>query len=116
MDVSREHPLPGQGLLYPLMVIAAIAVIVFSIAGIAAIAGWMPSSMLSGTASATAKPEPVTPKPDAVAPAPRKGAAFQCAECGLIQSVREIEQQSTLTAASLSDYVHPSAALPAVGF
>ena len=115
MDVSREHPLPGQGLLYPLMVIAAIAVIVFSIAGIATIAGWMPNSMLSGTAAGTTKPEPVTPRP-AAAPEPRKGAAFQCTECGVIQSVREIEQQSSMTTASLSHDVPPSAALPVIGF
>ena len=43
-----------QGILYPLMVIAAIAVIVFSVAGIATMMGWMPgaASKTSGAADA----------------------------------------------------------------
>ena len=112
MDVSRDHPLPRQGLLYPLMVIAAIAVIAFSIAGIATIAGWMPSSMLSG--AATTKPDTAPPKPGTPEP-PRKGAAFQCTECGVIESVREIERLSALTSASLSKQLEPSAVAPAAG-
>jgi outer membrane lipoprotein SlyB len=79
------------GLLYPMMIIAAIAVIVFSIVGIASITGWMPNAMIGQrTAVATVEGE-ATP-------------AFQCAECGLIQSVREIEQRGSLSSTPVAAY------------
>ena len=42
------------GILYPLMLIAATAVIVFSIAGIATMMGWMPSALSGGADAARA--------------------------------------------------------------
>lgn len=77
MELSRERSLEGRGLLYPMMVIAAIAVIVFSILGIISIAGWMPN-VLSGS------PE-----------GPRAVATFECGECGLIETVRDLERSAT---------------------
>ena len=74
MEFSRERVLDGRGLLYPMMVIAAIAVIVFSIVGMVSIAGWMPNA-LSGSLQG-----------------PRAAVTFECGECGLIESVREIER------------------------
>jgi hypothetical protein len=59
-------------------VIAAIAVIVFSIVGILTIMGWMPSAMAS-TSTATY--------------GNRGGATFECAECGVIKSLREAESR-----------------------
>src|SRR6202007_1299588 len=45
MQLTHHHPVNSDGLLYPMMVIAAIAVIVFSIAGIASISGWLPNAL-----------------------------------------------------------------------
>jgi hypothetical protein len=46
------------GILYPLMLIAATAVIVFSIAGIATMMGWMPSALSGGADAARARAQP----------------------------------------------------------
>jgi outer membrane lipoprotein SlyB len=91
MELTRQYPRRGEDLLYPLMLIAAIAVIVFSFLGIASISGWMPHAMVgSATAMAveTSGPTLASTAPAAASPAP----AFQCAECGVIDSVREIER------------------------
>jgi len=125
---------------HPLMIIAAIAVTLFSLAGIGAILGWIPTSTGQNTATGAAsapvtplaktpeqpkaiaaiepeekKPAPVAaqPKPRPVvkaAPATATPAPAQakqeppvqvaqaapvkkiCAECGVIDSVREIEK------------------------
>ena len=90
MEMSRDmRSTNSAGLLYPMMIIAAIAVVVFSIIGIASMMGWMPRAML-GTTTAVAAVEPQ--------PTEYTSPAFQCAECGVIQSVREIEQRGSLWA------------------
>jgi hypothetical protein len=76
MELSRERSLEPRGLLYPLMVIAAIALIVFSLLGIATVTGWMPSA-LAHSESETA----------------RSGVTFECAECGVLESMRELERR-----------------------
>ena len=81
MELSRERSPDGRGLLYPLMVIAAIAVIAFSILGIATIAGWMPQSMASSNSLDDY--------------ADRSGVTFECFECGVIESIRHIEGQGS---------------------
>ena len=86
MELSRERPVEGRGLLYPMMVIAAIAVIVFSIVGIASITGWMPSGLVSRAAAATVSEEIDTA---------RSGVTFECAECGVIESIRELDRSET---------------------
>ena len=93
MQLTSEHPLQGQGLLYPMMLIAAIAVIVFSIAGIATVTGWMPRALIGDavsveSGSGVAESAIITPQGQ------RTGPAFQCVECGVIESVREIERRS----------------------
>jgi hypothetical protein len=95
MDLSHERPMQRHGLLYPMMVIAAIAVIVFSIVGIATIAGWMPSA-LSATSMSQAQALGHDPA-DALPRSSRSSAAFECAECGMIESIREYEQREMLT-------------------
>lgn len=94
MDLSREYPFRGHGLLYPMLIIAAVAVIVFSIMGIATIAGWMPSTMIGDSAptaaASTTKVIQSTPTPAIEA---RNGPAFQCAECGVIDTVRDIDRR-----------------------
>ncbi|HSB49598.1 MAG TPA: hypothetical protein VLD15_08790 [Burkholderiales bacterium] len=67
------------GILYPLMLIAATAVIVFSIAGIATMMGWMPSALSGGADAARAQPaaaaQPAAPRPVETQAAPRERAA-----------------------------------------
>jgi len=99
---------------HPLAWAAGIAVILFSAAGIAAIMGWIPTSTgtpgnnaaLEKLTTNTAKPaaveklktntaRPAAPKAQA-APAPVQVASnaptrLKCAECGVIESVREIQ-------------------------
>jgi outer membrane lipoprotein SlyB len=83
-----------EGILYPLMLIAAIAVIVFSVVGIATMMGWMPSAASksesqpkSGSASngSTAMAEPATNRPRVVS----SGAV--CQDCGVVESIRAVE-------------------------
>ena len=92
MDLSRDERLSGPGLLYPLLVIAALAVIVFSIAGMAAISGWMPRAMVAAPPAVTAAPEAPQLERNVIADTAHGAQAFQCAECGVIDSVREIER------------------------
>lgn len=102
--------------LHPLAWVAGIAVILFSAAGIAAIMGWIPTSTgtsgknaaLEELATDTAKPAvpkartapaqvasnaPATPKahPAPVQMASNAPVKPKCAECGVIESVREIQ-------------------------
>jgi outer membrane lipoprotein SlyB len=96
--------------LHPLAWIAGIAVILFSAAGIAAIMGWIPTSLghpsdnaaLEKLSTNTANPPAPTAKPSApkahTAPAPTQvannaPAKPKCAECGVIESVREIQNR-----------------------
>ena len=81
MELSRERSPEGRGLLYPLMLIAALAVIAFSILGIASIGGWMPKAMAS------------TDSIDDYAD--RSAVTFECAECGVIESIRYMERQGS---------------------
>ena len=95
MDTVNNIPVEGKsgadnrpGILYPLMLIAAIAVIVFSVAGIATMMGWLPSVESK-----------VEPAPKAAAPAksaaarPRvmPSAAAACRDCGVVESIRAVE-------------------------
>ena len=82
MELSRERQLETSGLLYPMMVIAAIAVIVFSIVGIASMTGWMPKGLVSPAAAATISSSGIDTA--------RSGVTFECAECGVIESLRQI--------------------------
>jgi outer membrane lipoprotein SlyB len=102
MELSREYPLQRHGLLYPLMVIAAIAVIVFSIVGIVAISGWMPNAMVGAAPPVSTLPDSaVTQSGHSAVPAEVNGApAFPCAECGVIKSIRDIEQDGAVETAS----------------
>jgi len=83
--------------------IAGIAVTLFSVAGIAAIMGWIPASTGgSGENIGQAKPPAAQAKPAAanaykapaqppVQVATNAPARARCAECGVIESVREID-------------------------
>jgi hypothetical protein len=79
-----KHP----GILYPLMLIAAIAVIVFSVAGIATMMGWMPAALSSDADPARAQPVPASKlaQPGVVT------AATDCRDCGVVESMRAVEK------------------------
>jgi hypothetical protein len=81
MELSRERSPEGRGLLYPLMLIAALAVIAFSILGIASIAGWMPKAMASADSLGDY--------------ADRDAVTFECTECGVIETIRHMERQGS---------------------
>lgn len=86
MELSRDRSLDRSSLLYPMMVIAAIAVIVFSLLGIATMAGWLPNGLMSRAAAATVISEEIDTA--------RSGVMFECAECSVIESIRELERGS----------------------
>lgn len=83
----------GSGLLYPLMLIAAIAVIVFSVVGIATVMGWMPRG-LSGASPAEKAAVAPPAKAGGSLPVPRTGAGPACRDCGVIKSVHAVEATS----------------------
>lgn len=85
-------------LLYPLMLIAAVTVIVFSLVGIATMLGWLPSAqsgsdrvsrseaVVEGTRS------PAAARPSATDVVARsRDAAPACGTCGVIESIRMVE-------------------------
>jgi hypothetical protein len=101
MDTTHRANLgKWQGLLYPIMLIAAIAVIVFSLAGIATMAGWMPG-VLSGNDAQIEKAGPRNAVPPAAAPLPVKNPETSwtpaCAECAVVETVRALEAGSPAT-------------------
>ena len=77
--VLTQHNLEFEGLLYPLMVIAAVAVVVFSLLGIASVSGWLPNALLSSDAVEVSSTEHSQSVP-----------AFGCAECGVIESMHRV--------------------------
>ena len=88
----------------PLSWIASLALILFSVIGIAAIMGWIPSSMgRSAEAPPAVQLEPgPAPKPtaDKARPAARRvdktaASPARCVECGVIESVREVNVKGT---------------------
>ena len=82
----------ASGLLYPMLVIAAIAVTIFSVVGTATMMGWMPGA-LSGTQPGARPPVGEThpsgrASESSSAPSTGKGAPQACADCGVVESVR----------------------------
>lgn len=78
---GRAHaPHKRPGILYPVMLIAAIAVIVFSIVGIATMMGWLPVA-LSGSAA---------DKAAAASGRSWRASAPPCNDCGVIESIHAL--------------------------
>src|SRR5713101_2648175 len=103
---------------HPLMIIAAIAITLFSLVGIGAVLGWIPTSVGNQGAANSTPPlaqAPEQPKAEAVRPAEPKTAvkpkpvarseppvvpppppapvvAAICRECAVIEEVREVEK------------------------
>jgi outer membrane lipoprotein SlyB len=76
-----------SGLLYSMMVIAAIAVIMLSLAGIAMVLGWMPGAV-SGGGPASAQ--------GADRPRAAGGEADLCGECGVVESIAAVKIEKNL--------------------
>jgi outer membrane lipoprotein SlyB len=81
-DTIDKH----SGLLYPMMLIAAIAVIMLSLAGIAMVMGWMPGAVSGGGPAAA----------EADRPRAAEGRAARCRECGVIESILAIEVEKNM--------------------
>ena len=80
---SRRNTMDDRSILFPLMLIAAIAVIALSAMGMVTMLGWMPDAISS------AKPVSRSAAAD-VAPQPVREAVTPCAECGAAGSVQKI--------------------------
>ena len=93
-----------RGILYPLLVVAAISVIIFSVLGAAAIVGWLPRSESStDKASALDNAAPGTPRERATgrsnlrmmteqnSPRLANNHTAACAECGVVASIEKTE-------------------------
>lgn len=100
MDANAEAGWRRQGLLYPTMLIAAIAVIIFSVLGIAAMTGLLPNAM-SGSRATDDMPAPVRRQPldtpralDAPRAAAHEAPAVAvCRDCGVVEAVRALERK-----------------------
>ncbi|MBI2311838.1 MAG: glycine zipper 2TM domain-containing protein [Betaproteobacteria bacterium] len=79
-----------NSMLYPMMILAAISVIVFSVLGIAAITGHMPTAFSQKSGAAATEPaSAVQPARRAASSTPRgMVAAGVCGNCGVVESVR----------------------------
>lgn len=73
-----------NSMLYPMMVLAAISVIVFSIIGIAAITGHLPTAF-------SQKDEAALLADKGSSASPRQTAAGACGNCGVVEAVRIVE-------------------------
>ncbi len=72
--------------LHPLLWAAGLALIVFCSLGVAAMMGW-----IGGSTAKTAEPSPISKLDKARAPDRAHAAAKLCLECGIVQSVHEVD-------------------------
>lgn len=90
MDSPRGAIEKRSGILYPMMLIAAITVIVFSVAGIATMMGWLPGAQSQIRLESNEPPvrHAAVDSTRAKVPAP---AAVCVDECGVVESIRAVE-------------------------
>jgi outer membrane lipoprotein SlyB len=101
---NAAHKRPG--ILYPVMLIAAIVLIVFSVLGIATMLGWVPSAMSGGDGAVKPAAGPAQPsaqssaqysEPSARAAVERPrwfaSAPAPCTHCGVVESIRVVETE-----------------------
>ncbi len=84
MQLSRPYPISSQGLIYSLMCICAVAIVAFSVIGTASMSGIAPPELNSGSEIEKAL------------------SAFQCAECGVIDSLRDMQLSNDAPAPTLT--------------
>jgi outer membrane lipoprotein SlyB len=87
-----------SGMLYPMMLIAAVSVIIFSVVGIATMTGLMPSARSGDAAVAAGAPTTATKQASAPAAASqpartRVAAGANCPDCGVVESIRAVENK-----------------------
>lgn len=104
LERPAETPPARPKLLYPALVIAAISVTLFSLLGIAALTGAIPSARSTpqdvAMAKSAAKAAPAGKPVPAAAPAPTsktRVAAASCLACGTVQSVTTVERPAKTT-------------------
>lgn len=103
-DTMETRPARPK-LLYPALVIAAISVTLFSLLGIAALTGIMPSAHSTPQAAVTGKAAPAeksartatAPKTTSAATSTAQHAAASCTGCGMVESVATVERPASTT-------------------
>lgn len=108
MELTPEAKSARPKLLYPILVIAGFSVTLFSLLGIAALTGIMPTARshaeASSATSAQATNKPMVPAaaPTAAATTPASNAkarntAVACSNCGKVESVTTVERSGNST-------------------
>jgi outer membrane lipoprotein SlyB len=104
VDISRSNE-KKNGILYLLMLIAAIAVILFSVIGIATMTGHMPSALSKNDPDIKREPTnkeqaatrsgeaPNTTAPAATRPRAAARGGASCSDCGVVESIRAVENK-----------------------
>jgi hypothetical protein len=93
MDARTDTRARRTGLLYPMLVIAAIASVALSIVGMASLMGWLPVPLqASPPASTSIESRAHTGHHGERHRRERPRAALQCAECSIVESIRDLEQ------------------------
>lgn len=86
-----------SGILYPMMLIAAVSVIIFSVVGIATMTGLIPNARSGGdpaaSAPASGSRQPADTASSAKSTRPRLAAGANCADCGVVESIRAVESK-----------------------
>jgi outer membrane lipoprotein SlyB len=92
IGINRNSEFNRKGLLYPMLLIAAVSVIIFSAFGVAMMTGLLPRAESMGVERAddTAKPVPAERERSSTPPR-HLAAAATCANCGVIESIRPVE-------------------------
>lgn len=84
-----------NGVLYPMLVIAAVAVIIFSAFGVATMTGLIPvaqsNSVQQQDLQPKTQPQSVRPAEKPPRAAPNRDAAIACADCGVVETIRTVE-------------------------
>jgi outer membrane lipoprotein SlyB len=88
-----------SGILYPMMLIAAVSVIIFSVVGIATMTGLIPNARSGGepaaaSGSASGSGQSAASAPSAKSTRPRLAASGAgCTDCGVVESIRAVERK-----------------------
>lgn len=99
METTNNNLQKRSGILYPLMLIAAVAVIIFSVVGIATMIGLIPTARSGSDPAAASEPasggkQPSAPASSAKPTKPRLAASGAgCADCGVVESIRAVERK-----------------------
>lgn len=99
METTNNNLQKRSGILYPLMLIAAVAVIIFSVVGIATMTGLIPTARSGSDPAAASEPasggkHPSAPASSAKPTKPRLAASGAgCADCGVVESIRAVERK-----------------------